>query len=109
MKKQTLILLVGLLLLAAGTVAQAHSSGPIVRGSVSIGVPIGHHGYAVFGAGLPLYPYGHSGCRHMHRHSHYDPRRYDYRYGYRYDHRGKSRHHRGHHDHGRRGRHGHRH
>ena len=91
MKKRITILLAGMALLTAATVAQAHPRGyGVVHGSVSIAVPLGHHGYAVLGTA----PYYYAAP--------YAPYRYDYgyrhgnRHGYGHGHRHESRHHRGH-------------
>jgi len=99
MKKFTITVIVGITLLAAASAAQAHSRyHSDFRGSVSVAIPVGHHGYAVLGAGpyfygpafyrpipyarynyLPGYDYRH---RHVHKHKHRHDKRHDY---YRHD------------------------
>ena len=57
MKKFAITLIVGITLLAAASVAQAHSGcyGGY-RGALSLAVPVGHHGYAVLGTAPYYYP-----------------------------------------------------
>ena len=57
MNKLITTVLVGLPLLAATSLAEAHGWGHGgVQASVSIGVPIGNYGYAVVGTGPAYYP-----------------------------------------------------
>lgn len=109
MKRFTIAIIAGIMLLATASAAQAHSRhhGGF-RGSVSIAVPVGHHGYAVLGSGPYFYGYGPAFYRPV------PYARYDYalgyKYGYRHGHRHKHRHDKRHHydyrdDHHRRGRH----
>ena len=96
MKKLIVILVIGLSALLLGSAVQAHSSGHGgTHGSISVGIPIGHNGYATFGVGSPLYHpyYGHSGYRYGHG--------YGWGRGYKYGHHSYKRgHHKGRH-HGR--------
>ena len=100
MKKLITTILIGLPLLAATSLVQAHSPGHGgIRGSVSIAVPIGYGGYLAYGTAPYYYPqsyyypapYGYRdysyGYRSHSRHGYGHGNRYESRYGYRHSNR----------------------